>query len=199
MRDKDTEGARAGQSHRRGEVVDDAILDATCEELARVGYAALSLSQVAARADVHRTTVYRRWPTKVELVTAAMERADRRSALGPSTRSLRGDLKLLIRSALESLGAAGMVRILQNGLGGEDAAQLQAAAVAAEARKHSVALNYLETAVARGELRADVDLEMFLDGMLGVLFARLVLKGERLDEPAVDVLVEHLVTMGAPR
>jgi AcrR family transcriptional regulator len=48
-----------------------AIFAATLAELAQHGYSDLSFDAVAARAGVHKTTVYRRWPTRAELVTAA--------------------------------------------------------------------------------------------------------------------------------
>lgn len=57
----------------RGAPVIETVLEAAIEELARVGYQGLSVEQVAARAGVARTTVYRRWPTKSDLVKAAIE------------------------------------------------------------------------------------------------------------------------------
>lgn len=60
-------------AHPRGEPVVHAVLAATIETLATVGYARLGVEEVAARAGVARTTVYRRWPTKAALVKAAIE------------------------------------------------------------------------------------------------------------------------------
>jgi AcrR family transcriptional regulator len=37
-------------------------VEATAEELSRVGYAAMRVEDVAARSGVHKTTIYRRWP-----------------------------------------------------------------------------------------------------------------------------------------
>ena len=50
------------------------VLDAAIVELARSGYAAFRMDEVAARAGVNRTTVYRRWPNRVALVTAVVNR-----------------------------------------------------------------------------------------------------------------------------
>lgn len=76
-----------------------AVLDATLEELGRVGFAALSVEEVARQAGVNKTTVYRRWPTKPELVQAAFERF---GAAVPviDTGTLEGDLCLLLRTKL---------------------------------------------------------------------------------------------------
>ena len=57
---------------RRGEPVIRRALAATLRELARVGYAALRFEEVAGRAGVNKTTVYRRWPDKQALVRAAL-------------------------------------------------------------------------------------------------------------------------------
>jgi AcrR family transcriptional regulator len=73
----------------------EAVLNATFEELVRVGFSGLRVEEVAARAGVNKTTVYRRWPTKLELVSSAYLSP---RFLGVVTRgledtgSLRGDL-----------------------------------------------------------------------------------------------------------
>ena len=66
----------------RGEAIVARVLEATIEELALSGYAALALERVAARAGVNRTTIFRRWPTKPELVRAAVEWLTRRTEGG---------------------------------------------------------------------------------------------------------------------
>src|SRR4051812_35901624 len=87
-----TENVRVqGRSAR----VVEAILQAVGEELGRVGYADLRIEDVATLSGVNKTTIYRRWPQKSELVTAAVER------LTPvpevyDTGSLRSDLLALL-------------------------------------------------------------------------------------------------------
>ncbi|MDH6133115.1 AcrR family transcriptional regulator [Kitasatospora sp. MAA4] len=56
----------------RSAAADRAILDATREALAEVGWGGLSIGQVALRAGVAKTTLYRRWPSKNELVMDAV-------------------------------------------------------------------------------------------------------------------------------
>lgn len=195
----DRERPTDGPSHRRGEAVVDTVLDAALGELARVGYDALSLSKVAARAGVHRTTIYRRWPSKVELVRATMERADRQSALGPSTGSLRGDLTRFVETARRSMGTAGMADILRRGLDSEDVDALRAAALEAEQRKHRAAIEMLAQAEARGEYRTDLDKALFLDSLLGLLFGRVVLMGRPLDAEAIDDIVDYFARVATPQ
>ncbi|MET7400217.1 TetR/AcrR family transcriptional regulator [Dactylosporangium sp. NPDC005572] len=87
---------------RRGQELEDALLDAAWDELNEHGYAGFTIDGVAARAGTSRPVVYRRWPTRQELVRAAIGRAllrDRPAV--PDTGSLRGDLVALLRYANE--------------------------------------------------------------------------------------------------
>src|SRR5512138_898011 len=61
-------GVRAARVGGRSERVVRDVLAAAAAEMARVGYVALRVEDVAARAGVNKTTVYRRWPTKADLV-----------------------------------------------------------------------------------------------------------------------------------
>lgn len=80
-------GGRSKQVVRR-------VLDAAAVELAQRGYGAFSMEAVASRAAVNKTTVYRRWPTRVALVTALVEELSvplRENPL-PDTGTLEADL-----------------------------------------------------------------------------------------------------------
>lgn len=65
---------RAGSGRPRNPAIGDAVLDATLHQLARDGFAALSLSSVAAEAGTSRPAIYRRWPDKESLVVDALAR-----------------------------------------------------------------------------------------------------------------------------
>lgn len=69
-RPRRTKGILGGRSD---EVVRH-VLDAAIAELARSGYAGFRMGEVAARAGVNRTTIYRRWPNRLVLVTAVVDR-----------------------------------------------------------------------------------------------------------------------------
>src|SRR3984885_1261290 len=94
---------RAGLPRRGGRsarVVAE-VLRATAEELARVGYAALRMEDVARAAGVNKTTVYRRWPTKMRLVAEAMRHERERRSVAPDTGSLREDLRVMLTALVE--------------------------------------------------------------------------------------------------
>lgn len=94
-------GAAPGppRTRRRGAVLEDAILDAAWDELAAVGYAQVTMAGVAARAGTNKAALYRRWPNRTEMLTAAI---DRRvavlAALPADTGSLRGDVIAVLQA-----------------------------------------------------------------------------------------------------
>lgn len=83
------------RSRRRGAELEEAILDAAWAELTEVGYAALTIESVAARAATSKPVLYRRWPSKAALVLAAWSRRQPRRQHVPDTGSLRSDLLTL--------------------------------------------------------------------------------------------------------
>jgi AcrR family transcriptional regulator len=85
-------------TRRRGPALEDALLDAAWDELREVGYARLTMEGVAQRAGTSRPVLARRWPTRPQLVAAALRR-NRPMLSGevPDTGTLRGDVLTLLR------------------------------------------------------------------------------------------------------
>ena len=82
---------------RRGQELENALLDAAWEELATAGFVGLSMESVAARARTGVAVLYRRWPNKDELVLAAIDHYRRAHPVAiPDTGTLRGDLLELL-------------------------------------------------------------------------------------------------------
>lgn len=98
---------------RRGQELEDALLDAAWDELVASGYAALTIDAVAARAGTSRPVVYRRWPTKHDLVRAAVGHAGTKEEFPlPDTGTLRGDLIALLQRANKTrLGFAAVLSV----------------------------------------------------------------------------------------
>lgn len=65
--------AQAASLRRRGAVLERAILDAALEQLSTVGWNGLTMEGVAARAQTGKAAVYRRWPSKEDLVADALK------------------------------------------------------------------------------------------------------------------------------
>lgn len=102
---------------RRGAELEDALLQATWEELAEVGYGALTIDAVAQRAGTSRTVVYRRWATKRELAEATVVFVSNRNRIEPpDTGSLREDLLGLLRATNEKrVGLMGLFVVYLGG------------------------------------------------------------------------------------
>ncbi len=186
-----TEGVR---TRGRAERVVRSVLDATVEELARVGYAELRYDDIAARSGVNKTTIYRRWPTKVELVTAAMrERADERLPGVPDTGSLRDDLRGAVRSMIEIVSSpvgAGIMRMIQ-----AERAHPEVDAIARELRERQRAIRrpMFERAIARGELPRGTDGDLLADLVFFPVVSRITRFGEHVGESYVRALIEVVV------
>jgi AcrR family transcriptional regulator len=181
----------------RGARVRAAVLGATVEALSEASYDALRIDEVAARAGVNKTTVYRRWPTKAELVADAASTHSARVVPTPDNGSLEADLQALARSVAKNLGSR---------LGGRMAKTMVAAAVTSEevadraaefwSGRFALAASIIERAVARGEIAADLDPTLLIETLIGPLYVRLLLTGEPISRAFAD-RVASLVTAGA--
>jgi AcrR family transcriptional regulator len=179
----------------RGDAREAAILLATLDLLAEAGYDQLTMDAVAARARCSKATIYRRWQGKAELVIAAVRRhAASPTALAPDTGSLRTDLL----AALE---------VMRSSLSGQDAALLLGLMIAMS-RDPELAIAVREQvldskremfgaaiarAVARGDLPAAADPALPAEISSAMLFSRLLVTGEPLDEPFLRYLVDAVL------
>ena len=181
-----TEGVRV--KGRAARVVTD-VLVATAEELSRVGYSALRVEDVAARSGVNKTTIYRRWPTKPDLVGAAL-RAVWESPEVPDTGSLRSDfvasLKKTAAFAMSPIGR-GLTRVIQ-----VEQAHPELEPIARSMREDF--RNLREVLVRRGidrqELPAETDARFLTDMMAAPIFYRLFTEGESVDAAFIESVVD---------
>jgi AcrR family transcriptional regulator len=91
-----TRRTRGVQRGPRSHQVVEKVRQATMAELARVGFPGLTIEGVAKAANVNRTTIYRRWPSKGALLLAVLEPGLERFDHDPDTGSLGGDLLALM-------------------------------------------------------------------------------------------------------
>jgi AcrR family transcriptional regulator len=146
-----------------------AVIDAAIEVFAERGYGALSIEEVATRAGVNKTTVYRRWPTKAALVEAALVELRAETEVVPDTGTLKGDL-LVVLEAKAALMATPRGRSVRRAiLTGNDEPEIKAI-VRAMRRDHPLVPRVVLTrAVERGELPKTVDLQLLNDALVGTL------------------------------
>lgn len=172
------------------------VLDATVDTLAQSGYSAFSFEDVAARAGVSRTTIYRRWPTKPELVRAALLRYAEDRPNQPDTGTLRGDLLESVRTCFDRQRAARDAGLLRALMADFDDPELRALAriVRDRARQRGVAA--VERAIARGELPAGTDPDVVLDPVVFTVILRAAIFGDAVAPEFGERLVD-LVIAGA--
>lgn len=156
-----------------------AVQQATAELLAEVGYDALSMEEVATRAGVHKTTVYRRWPTKAELVSTTVRELSERSVVVPDTGTLQGDLAAFSKAIVayvngpQTLAAA---RSLLAAAAGSE--ELASGLHRYWADRIHNATPIITRAIERGELAASVDPTLAIETAIGPIWVRLLLTGE---------------------
>ncbi|MGW2521329.1 TetR/AcrR family transcriptional regulator [Streptomyces sp. NPDC001617] len=95
--------AQAASLRRRGAVLERAILDAALEQLSTVGWNGLTMEGVAAGAQTGKAAVYRRWPSKEDLVADALQAGLPRIEEAPDLGSVREDLLQLCRQARDAM------------------------------------------------------------------------------------------------
>ena len=179
---------------RRGPTLDAAILRATIAEIDQHGYADLSIERVAERARASKASVYRRWPSKVALVLAAVYNQLPDTAAAPDTGSLRGDLLALFRSAAGLL--AGPAGVAIRGLVGdalhdpEFAGQLRGYT---RGRSMAALRDVLRRAGQRGELSPDAITPRQLEAGLSVLRFHFLVHGAPVPDAVVIEIVDEVV------
>jgi AcrR family transcriptional regulator len=154
---------------------DPEILEATIDVLAETGFDGMTIDMVAARAKAGKATVYRRWASKADLVidaVACMKNADLDFDHLPDTGSLRGDLVAMIKphsidDAQKKIHVmAGIVSMVSKHPELTDS--LYAIMVEPRARVNRFFLN---RAIERGEITADIDIDI---DMLSMVSASMV-------------------------
>ncbi|KRE23055.1 TetR/AcrR family transcriptional regulator [Agromyces sp. Soil535] len=148
---------------KRDHTRDPQILEAAVDVLAETGFDGMTIDMVAARAKAGKATIYRRWPSKADLVldaVACMKAGELDPEHLPDTGTLRGDLVAMIRPRSIEEGER-KLRIM-GGLFGMIANSPELAdAVHAAIIEPRVAVNrlFLRRAIERGEISPDCDVE----------------------------------------
>ena len=171
-----------------------AALAATMAELAESGYAGLTLDAIAKRAGVHKTTLYRRWGTREELVLESMLARAGEHISVPDTGSLREDL-LELASTAAANAATPEVAAMARAVAGESPRDGRLAAANRCFWAERLALDgaIVERAIERGEVAAGTDPERVIEALLGPIHLRLLLTGEPVDRPFLEDIVDLVV------
>lgn len=183
---------------RRGATLERAIHEAVFAELAEVGYAAFTIESVASRARTGKASIYRRWPTKQDLVLDAF--------CGKF-----GDTMQLIEGSLDDATTTrdAMVRVGHRmcEVAGEAGEAIRAAAceMSRDAElsaaldeqvncpKREMMLDLLKRGVARGEVRPEAASEMIAEVLPAMLMFKLILQNQVVSESTLIRIVDDIV------
>ena len=171
-----------------------AAIAATLAELAESGYSALSLESVARRAGVHKTTLYRRWGTREDLVLEAMlERAGEHIPV-PNTGSLRKDLFELAQTAAAN-AASPEVAAMARAVVAQMPHDSRLAAANRRFWDERLALDgiIVEQAIERGEVAPGTQPRQVIESVLGPIHLRLLLTGEPISRDVLQAIVDVVV------
>ena len=195
------EGMTARRGRPRDSAVDERVLDVAWDLLLTGGYAGLNVDEVAERAAVAKTTLYRRWPTKDHLALAVATRMIP-FTLVPDTGDIWHDLTEFavgMAANLHKYRTTGGSDGLSGGLAGE----LVAAAGrhpdigdlirTLHARRHAMALARLQRASEREGFRADIDHGLLIDQISGPIYYRALITGETTDRSYAERLVRAVL------
>jgi AcrR family transcriptional regulator len=169
------------------------LLEVTLRLLQQHGYDRLTVDAVAAAARASKATVYRRWPSKAELVLAAFIEGIRQVAVPPDTGTLRGDLlrvgELVCQQVRQHSGTvrAVLVEVSRNPAL-SDAMQHQFV----EQRK-ALIHHILQQAVDRDEIDAAVISDELWDVLPGYLVFRCIIPGRPPTRHTVKALVDDVI------
>jgi AcrR family transcriptional regulator len=169
------------------------LLEVTLQLLQEHGYDRLTLDAVANTAHASKATLYRRWPTKAELVLAAFVEGVRQVAVVPDTGTLRGDLVQMGDAVRNHASAhAGTIRavLVEVSRSAELNAIMQQQFLD---ERRSLMEHVLTVAVARGEIDASTIAEDLWDVLPGYLIYRSILPGRSASLQTVEDLVDHVV------
>lgn len=159
---------RSSQSHQ-------AMLQAALELLTEVGFAAMTVDAIAARAGIGKTTIYRRYTSKEELVADAIE-SIRSDIVIPDTGNLQCDIDTLIENAaqitLSPVGRQTVAMIISSASSNPQFARIYWTKYL-EPRRQAFAV-VLERAKARNEIQADLDSDLIFDTMSGIMLYALI-------------------------
>lgn len=181
--------SRVGERRPGGRAarVRTAVLQAVHDLLAEVGYERMTIEEIARRAGVHKTTVYRRWPTKAELVLETARASSAENVPVPDTGTLHGDLQQLARGVVSNIGSdPGSQTTLAIVAAAAASAELAFAMHAFWAERLAVTIPVVERAIKRGELPLATDANLIIETLIGPIWIRLLLTGETIDNDLAD-------------
>jgi AcrR family transcriptional regulator len=173
--------------------VREAVLKATLQAVAEHGADAISISEIARRAEVHETSIYRRWPSKEHLLLDALLDYSEAKLPIPDTGTLRGDL-IAFATAVTAYLDSPLGRTLARAMAvaGDDG-PLAAGRAQFWKSRLDLASAIIARAKDRGEIATDLDAATALELVIAPPHFRALLTRQPIDEQTIGNLVDTLL------
>ena len=180
---------------RRSEQARLAVLHAADDLLAERGFAGMTIEGIAARAGVAKQTIYRWWPSKVDVLLDTLIDDSRESLAVPDTGSAIEDARRYLRALARFLtqDPAGQVLLALIGEAQHDAAMAQVFHHRYLDPQRRAERAMLARGVASGELAAGLDVDRALDSLSGPLLYRAMVTGGPISPAFTDQLVADVL------
>jgi len=186
---------QAGRApERRNEQARLAVLHAADDLLAELGYDGVTIEGIAARAGVAKQTIYRWWPSKVDVLMDTLREDAERLNVTPQ-KSVRQEIRLRLRRLVEFLGKdpAGLVLLALIGQAQHDAPTAARLTEDFFAGQREQDRERLRRGIDRGELAAELRVEEAIDALYGPIYFRALVTHERMPRSYLDRLVESVL------
>jgi AcrR family transcriptional regulator len=170
----------------RSAAVNDAILAAARTLVVEIGYGDVSMDRVAALAGVGKQTVYRRWPSKAPLIADAV--IDAYLAAGsfelPDTGDIARDLSTFLHGAAVLIATPDSVALLRAlaAAAADDPGDRDTLYRQLTQPHHEKIVQRLESGVAAGSVRADIDCDVIADALVGAILYRMLTSAATVQE-----------------
>src|SRR5579859_261658 len=178
----------------RSEQARRAILQSTIRLLQETGFPELYIEAIAAHANVSKATVYRWWPNKAALVADAFFSVTDAKLRFPDTGSVRTDLNLQMKQLVRILrGKEGRTVAALIGGGQSDAELIDAFRTRFLRPRRQEAYETLRRGIQRGELPANLNMDLLLDTLYGAIYFRFLIRHASLSEAFINDLCQIVV------
>ena len=185
---------RRGRGRRPAAEVRKEILEAAAELLFDDGMAGFTIEKVANVSGASKMTIYKWWPSKGALALDGYFHRVDPELVFPDTGDIEADLRTQLHSFLRVICHSPAGRVIGELIGqAQSDPDLKAAYLARySGPRRAKAVAAIETAKARGQLRANLDPETVVDQLWGACYHRLLLPDQPLTDEFVDALVDNL-------
>lgn len=183
----------------RCEQTEAAVLRAAVEVFVEEGYEGMSVERVATRAGVGRATIYRRWPTKADLVVAGLSAWAFEKIPEPRTDDARADFELLLDRIINHMAAESPV---VHTLLVEEARNPELSAAVRRTflpERRAALRRVLRRGIDAGQFPEDTDVELVADAGPAMAWAYLTRLREKPPKNLAARVTRQFVPLPTPR